>query len=52
MAGQRADELAGLALRPQRRVHLPDGPGGGVRRADPGQLGGHPGRHGDRLRRW
>ena len=48
MAGQRADELAGASLRPQVRVDLPDRAGLGVRRADPGQLGGHPGRGGDR----
>ena len=49
MTGQGADQLTRLALRPERGVDLPDGAGCGVGRADPGQLGRHPGRHGDRL---
>ena len=49
MAGQRPDQLTRLALGAQRGVDLPDGAGRGVRRADPGQLGGEPGGHGDRL---
>ena len=47
VAVQRADELAGLALRAQRGVDLPDRPGRGVRRADPGHLRGQPGGDGD-----
>src|SRR5918993_1592641 len=38
MARQGSDQLACLALRPKRGVHLPDGPGRRVRRADPCRL--------------
>src|SRR4029453_12994944 len=42
MAGQGAHQLAGLALWPQGRIHLPDGSGRCMGRTDPRHLSSHP----------